>query len=70
MAREKRTNYAKVKIWMESMTADVEGSIAGVAIETFQAIPTAALQQKVLAKLADINAKRIEREAAAPTEAQ
>ncbi len=69
MARTKRTNYAKVKIWMESMTADIEGSIAGVAIETFQAIPTAALQQKVLEKLTEAHAKRLEREAAAPAEA-
>lgn len=68
MAREKRTNYAKVKIWMESMTAEVEGTIAGIAIETFRVIPTAAEQQKVLAMLTEIQTKRVEREATATAE--
>lgn len=37
MARSTRTNFAKVKIWMPNMISEVEGSIAGVALECFSA---------------------------------
>ncbi|MEE5162211.1 hypothetical protein V2J73_02920 [Pseudomonas alliivorans] len=48
MARSTRTDYAKVKIWMTNMTSEVEGSIAGIAIEVFAAIDGREKREKVL----------------------
>lgn len=48
MSRQKRTNYAKVKLWLTNMTSEVEGTIAGVAVETFAAIESAEARCKVL----------------------
>lgn len=36
-----RSNYAKVKIWTGTMTSEMEGNIAGIALETFSMIPQA-----------------------------
>jgi hypothetical protein len=41
MARTARSNYAKVKIWTGTMTSEMEGNIAGIALETFSMIPQA-----------------------------
>lgn len=35
MARVKRTNWAKTKIWGETITSEMEGPIAFIAVETF-----------------------------------
>lgn len=64
MARTKRTNYAKVKIWTESMTADVEGSIAGVAVEVFRSCPNLKAMDAALAKMQAIRVQQLDRESA------
>lgn len=38
MARSTRTDYAKVKIWLPNMIADMEGPISAIAFELFAAI--------------------------------
>lgn len=38
MARSTRTDFAKVKVWMPNMTSEMEGTIAGIALEVFCAI--------------------------------
>ncbi|WP_144439799.1 hypothetical protein [Pseudomonas savastanoi] len=48
MARSTRTDYAKVKIWLPNMTSEIEGSIAGIAIEVFAAIDGREKREKVL----------------------
>lgn len=63
MARVKRTNFARVKIWMEHMTADVEGTIGGVALETFAAIESPVTRGKVLEMIHKRHATLLEREA-------
>ena len=41
MARNTRSNFAKVKVWTGTMTAEMEGTIAGIALEVFSMIPKA-----------------------------
>lgn len=41
MARTTRSNFAKVKIWTGTMTSEMEGTIAGIALEVFSMVPTA-----------------------------
>lgn len=53
MARSKRTDYAKVKIWMPNMTSDIEGTIAGVALETFSAIGDKFTREQVLKMMSE-----------------
>lgn len=64
MARSKRTNFAKVKIWMPNMISDVEGTIAGVALETFTAIGDKFTREQVLKLMAERHAGMVQREEA------
>lgn len=48
MARSTRTNFAKIKIWMPNMISEVEGTIAGVALETFSACGDKFVREQVL----------------------
>ena len=63
MARSKRTNFAKVKIWMPNMTSDVEGTIAGVALETFSAVDDKFTREQVLKLMQERHEKMCQREA-------
>lgn len=64
MARTTRSNYAKVKVWTGTMTSEMEGTIAGIALEVFSMIPKSAraitleLMQK---QHAEISAREDER---------
>lgn len=48
MARSKRTDYAKAKVWLPNMTADMEGPISAIAFEMFAAISDPAKRVAVL----------------------
>lgn len=63
MARSKRTDYAKVKIWMPNMISDVEGTIAGVALETFTAIGDKFTREQVLKLMTERHEAILKREA-------
>lgn len=63
MARSKRTNYAKANIWWENMKADVEGPIAGVAVELFRGIPDIETSAAALEALKTIHQNRVEKAA-------
>ncbi|WP_150294846.1 hypothetical protein [Pseudomonas extremaustralis] len=63
MARSKRTDYAKVKIWMPNMISDVEGTIAGVALETFTAIGDKFTREQVLKLMTERHEAICKREA-------
>lgn len=63
MARSTRTNYAKVKIWMPNMISDVEGTIAGVALETFGAISDKFTREQTLKMMTERHEKLCQREA-------
>ena len=65
MARTTRTNHAKVKIWMQNMTSEVEGTIAGVAIEVFRAIESPTARAKALEKINAHHTKLLGQEASA-----
>ena len=62
MARSTRTNFAKVKIWMPNMISEVEGTIAGVALETFSAISNKESREKVLQLMQERHVAICERE--------
>lgn len=64
MARVKRSNYAKVKIWTSTMTSEMEGTIAGIAIESFSMVPKAdraATLELMQQRHAEISAREDER---------
>ena len=62
MARSARTDFAKVKIWMPNMTSEVEGTIAGVAIEVFGAISKRAVRFAALMAMRKRHDELCERE--------
>ncbi|MBD8493857.1 hypothetical protein [Pseudomonas syringae] len=62
MARSKRTNFAKAKVWQENMSSEIEGQIGGVAIMMFQSIEKPAVRALALQKMQDWHAKMLERE--------
>jgi hypothetical protein len=62
MARTTRTNHAKVKVWMQNMTSEVEGTIAGVAIEVFRAIESPTARAKALEQINAHHAKLLAQE--------
>jgi hypothetical protein len=62
MARSTRSNFAKAKIWTGTMTADVEGTIGGVAHMCFEMTP-ADVRRKVLDKMAATHERLIGLEA-------
>lgn len=66
MARSTRTNYAKCKIWTERMTSEIEGTIAGVALMTFQSVAGKAAREEVLKHMQAHHVAACEREAEAP----
>lgn len=64
MARVTRSNYAKVKVWTGTMTSEMEGDIAGIALETFSMIPQAdraAALELIQQRHAEISARENER---------
>lgn len=65
MARVKRSNYAKVKVWTGTLTSEMEGSIAGIALEVFSMAPNRETREAALKQMqqrhAEISAREDER---------
>lgn len=64
MARNTRTNHAKVKVWTGTMTSEMEGTIAGIALEVFSMIPKAdrtAVLELIQQRHTEISAREDER---------
>lgn len=64
MARTARTNYAKVKVWTGTMTSEMEGTIAGIALEVFSMIPKgdrSAVLELIQQRHTEISAREDER---------
>lgn len=64
MARSKRTNFAKIKIWLPNMISEVEGTIAGVALEAFGACGDKFAREQVLKMMQERHAAICEHEEA------
>lgn len=62
MAKSARTNFAKVKIWMPNMTSEVEGTIAGVALECFSSCGDRATREATLKAMQERHEGMVARE--------
>lgn len=70
MARSTRTNFAKVKIWMPNMISEVEGTIAGVAVECFGACGDKGAREVALGAMQARHEALCEREAERATQSE
>lgn len=68
MSRITRSNCVKAKVWTGRMTSEIEGTIAGTAIELFQMAPPAA-RATALQRMQELHTKLSESEAARALEA-
>lgn len=64
MARERKTNFAKVKVWTESVIADFSGTISGCVRQLIIGVPEDQ-QDALIETLRKDRIKRIERKAGA-----
>lgn len=62
MARSTRTNFAKAKIWTARMTSEIEGTISGVSLMTFQSISGKEAREEVLRLMQEWHAEATARE--------
>lgn len=62
MSKTKITNRMKATIWTETMKVEIDGSIAGVIIDSFMVLNNAALRERVIAKIQEQHLEMTNRE--------